>query len=304
MVTEILLAAYNGEKYLPALFTSLAAQTYQGEMRITCRDDGSHDNTLEILKNSPAHMISGPATGSPKGNFMQLLKHSTGDILFFCDQDDVWAAEKVSLLVEKMQRAQEAYGGDTPILVHCDLSVVDEGGNMLCPSMFRRQQWDGAANTLARLMVQNNVTGCAMCVNRPLRDLMLMADSKDMFMHDWWAALVAAAFGRIVFVDKPLVYYRQHGGNQVGASKSSMAVRAKNALAHMEKGRRRIALTYEQAHNFLRIYGDILPREQKQCVENYLKIPSMGKIARMRGIAKGGYLMQSPVTRVGQMFFV
>ena len=301
MVTEILLAAFNGEKYLAPQVESLLSQ--EEKCPILCRDDGSSDHTMEILKRYPVRIVTGPPTGSPQGNFLELIKESRGDYLFFADQDDVWKKEKTRRLLAKMREGEKRYGAQTPLLVHCDLLATDESGEILYPSLFRHQQWDPAARTLPRLLVQNNVTGCAMLVNRPLKDLMQKARAEDMYMHDWWAALLAASFGRILFVDEPLVCYRQHGDNQKGASRAGMARRAGRALAQLQKGKDRVALTYRNAEAFYRVYQEMLPAEAKACIQQFLKIPKKGKIGRVFAILKGGYRMQSAVTRWGHLFF-
>lgn len=299
VVIEVLLAVYQGERVLPGLLQSLEAQTEK--TRILYQDDGSTDASLSLLQ--PYTRIELPHAKGPKGNFMSLLSASREAYAMFCDQDDLWQPDKAEKTLLKMREGEAQWGRETPLLVHTDLRVTDGEGRTLYPSLFAHQHWDSRANTLGRLLVQNNVTGCTVMVNRPLRQLLLRAAPEKMFMHDWWAALTAAAFGHILFVGEPTIAYCQHGENQVGASRDSLAARAARALGAWEKGRERVALTYRQAQAFYDCYAGMLPGEAERCIKSFLKIPQKGKFRRIHALRAGGYTMQSPVTRMGHYLF-
>lgn len=307
MNVTVLLAVYNGEKYLPEQLMSLSDQSYKN-FNVLYQDDGSADSSVEILENwslqdsrfRAAHN-QGKHMG-PVGNFFSLLSQADGDLIFFSDQDDIWEPQKISLMVDAFLQQKPA--DNLPLLIHSDASVISENGETLFPSFFRLQGWDPAAVQLNRLLVQNNVTGCMMMVNRALADLVLRyGNPETMFMHDWFFALSASAFGKIIFLDQSLTRYRQHSGNAIGASRSSLIRRGFKALSEKEKVRQRINLTYTHSRSFLETYGDSLPENSLSVVERYLSTQSMPKISRILSIKKQGCLMQSSVTRFGQILF-
>ena len=125
-LVEILLATYNGEKYLSELIDSLLEQSYRNIL-ITISDDSSTDGTMGIIKKYkdeyPGLFRILPHTdrfGNAKDNFFFLLRNSVADYVFLCDQDDVWLPEKVEIMIDELQRHD-----NEPALVHCDLEVVD-----------------------------------------------------------------------------------------------------------------------------------------------------------------------------------
>ena len=306
---DILLAAYNGRRFLPELLVSVSQQTFQ-DFRLLYQDDGSDDGTQELLaqwtakdssfvpaQNQEAHL-------GAKGNFFSLLTQSEADRILLCDQDDIWEAEKTAILLQACDQAESALGSRTPVLIHSDAAVVDENSQQISPSFFRLQGWDPTATDLPHLLVQNNATGCTMLLNRPLADLVIRhGDPEKMFMHDWFIALTAASFGKVIFLDQPLVHYRQHGGNTIGASHESLLLRGIRTLPEKKKARARIALTFTHTRSFLDSYGSILPPESRKIIDQYLSIEYLPKPARILALRKGNYLMQSPVTRLGQVLF-
>lgn len=222
MAVEILLSTYNGEKFLREQLDSLLAQTYQ-DWRLVVRDDGSSDATLTILSEYaqlfPARFdlrSDGQRLGA-KASFARLLEYSSADYIAFCDQDDVWLPEKLDVLLNAAMAAENGRP-DIPVLVHSDLEVVGAELEPLTGSFWAFQGIDPSRDRLGHLVVQNVVTGCATLFNKALRSLVLPIPPQAV-MHDHWMALVASACGRIVAVEKPLVRYRQHGANTVGAKR-------------------------------------------------------------------------------------
>jgi hypothetical protein len=137
------------------------------------------------------------------------------DYLGFVDQDDVWVPEKLERQLAAMREAERLHGETTPILVHSDLSVVDSALRPVAPS-FRAYAGLGALEApLPERVAHNVVTGCTVLVNRALREA--AGPIPDGIMHDAWLACVATAVGRTVYLPQPLVAYRQHGANAIGA---------------------------------------------------------------------------------------
>lgn len=223
---QILLATYNGEKYLADLLDSLVAQTFQS-WELLVHDDGSVDKTFDILLGYQKRysdrikiLDDGLVMGNARDNFSHLLTISTADYVMFCDQDDVWLPDKIEKTFHKMQEL-EHWHGSLPILVHTDLMVVDESLACIAPSMFDYQGLNKSTKGLLQVLAKNSVTGCTMMVNRQAI-LVSTPILPTAIMHDWWMTANVVKFGGVVeFVDEVLIKYRQHSVNSVGAKKQS-----------------------------------------------------------------------------------
>ena len=242
---QILLATFNGEKYLPEQLDSLFSQTNQ-DWTLLAHDDGSSDKTVLILKRyqnefpTRIELIEdGVKTGSPKNNFAHLMAHSEADYVMFCDQDDVWLREKIETTLKRMKETEMNHP-NKPVLVHTDLVIVDADLDVISPSMFLYQKLMQAPN-INQLLVHNNVTGCTAMINR-LALRISMPVPAEAVMHDWWLALrVITQDGHISLIRQPTVLYRQHESNSVGSKKINLRyyfnVR-KNAKFHGDALRR------------------------------------------------------------------
>lgn len=218
---DILLATYNGEKYLKDQLSSLLNQSCQN-FKIIARDDGSNDNTVKLLEMYKARypdrfeIIYDEKKGlGPKDNFLELLKYSTADYIMFCDQDDIWLSHKVEVSLNKIIGIEE----NKPALVHTDLKVVDEKLNVIGESFWKYQNINPDIKKTNRLIVQNNVTGCTMIINKKLKNLIIGKKFSNSLMHDWVIAIVVSLFGRIEYIEDQTILYRQHGSNDTGAKR-------------------------------------------------------------------------------------
>lgn len=232
-LVDVLLATYNGSKYLVDQLDSILAQTHQ-DLRILVSDDGSSDDTLAILQQYcarlGARMVLVPNPCPGKGvvrNFENLMAASLNDGVaqwaVFSDQDDVWLPEKIASSLAEMQRIEGAGDAHVPCLVHSDLTVVDQDLAVLSRSFARYQQMDPATCSRLSLLSVNQVTGCTMMVNRALLKMALPLPA-EVIMHDWWCGLISGS-GRRSFLAEPLILYRQHGANQVGAKDRGLKTR-------------------------------------------------------------------------------
>jgi len=221
---DVLMSTFNGAAFLPPQIDSIIAQEH-ADWRLLIRDDGSSDATLNIIKayaerDARIELLTGDSGNlGAFASFMRLVEASDAPYFAFCDQDDVWSPQKLSLLLEKMIRSETQYGADTPLVVFSDMSVVDENLVLLDASFRHFSQFDPfISRDWRRLLAQNVVLGCSMLANAAARRAALPYKLRDM-PHDQWVAVNAARSGRIEFIDEATVSYRQHGRNYAGAKK-------------------------------------------------------------------------------------
>ena len=216
MKIHILLSTYNGEQFLAEQIQSIQQQTVQ-DWKLLIRDDGSTDRTREIIRefvaqDSRIHWINENESknlGVIK-SFHNLAQFEEADVYFFSDQDDVWLPQKLELSLAEARK----YPAEMPLMVYMDLTVVNQDLEVLSSSMIRSQS--GHANTeLVQELTENTVTGGVAMINHAL--IQLWNQTEDILMHDWYLALLATAFGKLVYIDQPGELYRQHEHNVLGA---------------------------------------------------------------------------------------
>lgn len=307
-MVDILLATYNGEKYLCSQIDSIFAQTYV-DWKIMVIDDCSTDKTcsiiMEYINKYPGKIElyrNSENSGNPALNFFKLLGMSTSEYVMFCDQDDVWLENKIDITINAMKRL-ESENGHLPVLVHTDLKVVDSKLNVLSDSMFKYQKLNSNAKTLKEIIVQNNVTGCTVMLNRKLIS-MCCNIPENVIMHDWWVALIAAAFGVIGFVNESTILYRQHESNQVGSKDASSVLFLVNKFLHGGEIKKSMASTYSQCEAFLSRYFNDLSLKQKNMLESYLMVDCGNKLKRVKRLLCGGFLKYGFVRKLGQIIYI
>ena len=226
----IVLATYNGEGFLKTQLDSLLAQEFS-DFIIVARDDGSRDATLTILKDyaslhpqkfqlleSGVENLGASASFSTLIEYVLAHKESLGleqAYIMCCDQDDVWHPDKIGKSIQAMLTL-EAKHPHRACLVHSDLRVIDALGQEIAPSFFAYQGIRAHKHSFARILVSNSVTGCTMMVNEKLAQLASPIPAQAI-MHDWWLALVASSIGHVSPIEEPLMDYRQHQNNALGA---------------------------------------------------------------------------------------
>lgn len=224
MRLSVALCTFNGSKFLQAQLDSLLAQERLPD-EVVVGDDASTDETWDRLqvfaRSAEARGVKVRLTRRATNlgyvkNFSQTLSQADGDVVFLCDQDDLWHPRKLALM-------EPAFAADPDLLLLCtDARLVDEHGQSLGKALFDalnltatdlRAVHAGRAFD-AVLLCRTMVTGATMAVRRRLIDLALPVEPG--WIHDEWLAVVAAVSGRMDAMEQSLIDYRQHGGNQIG----------------------------------------------------------------------------------------
>jgi hypothetical protein len=223
MRISIAMCTYNGAAFLSAQLQSIFAQTRPPDEIVIC-DDGSTDATRSMLEKYAAES-SIPITlqfneqnlGSVK-NFEQAITLCTGDVIALSDQDDVWRTDKLHLLETVLNKSPAAG------IVFSDAAIVDENLKPL-----NRRMWDevgfdahkrkliNTGRALEVLITGWTVTGATMAFRSSFVKLSLPIPDEIAMIHDGWIALTISAVADVVAIDEPLIQYRQHAQQQIGA---------------------------------------------------------------------------------------
>lgn len=278
---EILLASYNGAQYIREQVESILCQTDE-RWHLTLSDDGSTDETVEILddyvRRYPQKMTrvrSGRRFGNARDHFFWLIGQCDAAYMMTCDQDDVWYPDKVGRTLEALMQAEREAGEETPVLVFTDQTPTDAQLVPLAPSMMRYQNQYFEHFDYRSLLMQNVVTGGAMGFNRALAQLGAQCtDSTQTLMHDWWLGVVAARFGRVIYIDEPMSDYRQHASNSVGAKDVRSLSHILHRLCSLSDIRKTTLRKKRQAQVFLDTYAGRLTGEDEAFLRPFVRAHS------------------------------
>lgn len=287
---EILLPTFNGETFLPELIDSCLQLD---KVSLSIRDDGSTDHTVALLwqlaQAAPEKMqITLGENLGVKANVSWLLERVQAPYFLLADQDDIWEKQKLNRLAAAMRGLETHFGTDLPLLVWSDASLIDEQGKRLHPSLFAASGIPASwCEEFRHSLIISNATGCTMLGNRALARCAVPIPDVC-YMHDWWLLLVAQAMGHIAVVDEPLVRYRQHKNNILGAN-----VGRKNMLIKMRKGisasHKNVLSTQTQAREFFDRYSSRMKPEEKKLCHAWACIAHKPKLSRLRACLQMGF---------------
>ena len=275
---DILLATYNSELFLAEQLDSIIAQDCSN-WRLIVRDGGSTDKTLVKLQEYQQKLgsekfiiIGNNEPSSALDNFCELLTHTRSEYIMFCDHDDVWLKNKISLSLNHIQKISNQ---NQPVLVFTDKKIVDENLNILAESFFYYLRLNPYKLQLNNLITQNVASGCTMLFNRELLQLLnIEMMQKYAVMHDHWIVLVAQLFGKISYLNKPTMLYRQHSKNVYGATK------LKNKLKKVQFIRNKFYLDCYQCEGLLVNYNQKIKKKTNITLREFANLPKMNYFKR------------------------
>lgn len=244
MKISVAMCTYNGADFLSAQLGSILAQSRKPDEIVVC-DDGSGDDTRRVLQGF-AKQSDVPISlhfnennlGSVK-NFEQAIRLCQGDVIALSDQDDVWRSDKLQLI-------EQALGKKDIGLVFSDAELVDETLQPLARRMWPEIGFDANKRKLLRagralevLVTGWTVTGATMAFRSQFRDFALPVPEGIAMIHDGWIALAVACVSGVAALDEPLIKYRQHYRQQIGAPARVQDVSKSGRIERWETALRR-----------------------------------------------------------------
>ena len=299
---DVILAVWNGERYLPAMLDSLLSQTTR-DFNVLVRDDGSRDRSLEILEeykpkfDGRLSVITGEPSGSATSNFAVLMRETKADYVLFADQDDVWKPEKVELTLRSLKEAEMKYGKSTPIYFATDIAVVNKDLEVISPSYWKWKRLNPSMmGKLSQSLICVPIQGMASGINRALLDLSNPVAEKAI-SHDWWAQLIAAAMGKVICDPTTTALYRVHGGN-------ASVPKQVGVLPYLKLGldasflRRGLGRRIEQANALADALAGRMPPDKLKIIRRFTRLQSQGFLQRRWTLVSGNYLYHDLVRSI------
>lgn len=275
------MATYNGEAYLAEQLDTLLAQTYKN-WELWVRDDGSIDDTVEILKSyqvrHPNISIYTNLTGTRGAcsNFAALFQMAKLDervkYVMFCDQDDAWLPNKIEVTLNEMRRQEDSHPGE-PVMIYGDLELVDDCGRATGHSLRLKNKVD-----LKNLVSFNYVLGCTVMINRAM--LQKIGNIPEQAVnHDYWIALVASMY-HSAYISKKLIRYRQHTQNASGnvADNDSLSARIRRHITQPQHEIEASKAKLSMLNEFYKLYADELETKKRAMLEEYLHAYDSGRL--------------------------
>lgn len=261
-MVNVLISTYNGANFIEEQLDSIFTQTYQ-DFHIYIRDDGSSDNTVEVIHNYISRnnrrewitLVQGENIGFCKSFFELLYMTKEGDYWAFCDQDDVWLPDKLKLAVHWMEGKERP---DIPLLYHSGFELGNADMSEKWVYHFPKLKY-----RFYNSITSNQFFGFAITMNRCLYEKLVLADPDVIKYHDWFAAMITAAFGYYHMSHQIMAVHRQHEDN---ASPLFFLKKIPDGLRLL-----RGDLFYTRnAREFMRLFGEELSESDRRVLSWFL----------------------------------
>ena len=231
---DILMATYNGEKYIREQLNSILGQTYSN-FNLIISDDSSTDDTINILseyenKDKRIKVFKQEKNLGVISNFEFLLNQVKNEFFMFSDQDDIWEKDKIEKSINKLK-------DEDSDLVYTDLKVVDENLNEISTSYWKLKGFEKKVykhNNFESLYLNNYITGCTiLCKSSWIRDILPLPKLSKYVIHDYWLALIVSMKGKISYITDTTINYRQHKENSIGSKRKSDEMKSFDEIRKM-----------------------------------------------------------------------
>ena len=252
----ILLATFNGEKYLHAQLKSLEAQL-DVTLSVYANDDGSTDQTHKILsewleKGVIKEITYTKRIGSTKAFLRLLNKHHDFEYTAFCDQDDIWEPAKLISLIREI----DPINNEFPQLAFSRRILINSEDTVIGSSKVLKKE-----PSFSNALVENIAPGNTILLNRGAARLINRYVTDEICHYDSFAYLIISALGRCIFLDENLVRYRIHAQNSIGLRKFDL--KSTNAAVNCY---------VRQMEEINRLIRDLIKDEDKAILDSYIKI--------------------------------
>lgn len=261
----VLMSTFNGEKYIEKQIESIENQKTDCVIDVLIRDDGSSDNTVDIIKRinkkyNNIKLIVGCNVGF-NNSFFELFRMAEGyDYYAISDQDDIWKDTKIQESVCVLKDK----GEDIPIVFGSCSCIIDDDERIL--GVTRQANKD---LSLKNTIIQNIVPGHSQMFNNKMLDFLKKEnDVKQIYVYDYWITNVAMVFGKLYFSNEPLVKYRVHNSNTIGYGKNKLGW-VKERLRRVQNGDGK-KIT-KQIKHFYTEYGEYIDDDSKKEIKNYIE---------------------------------
>lgn len=282
---DILMATYNGEKYIKEQIDSILNQTYSNFRLLIC-DDNSTDSTYSILqeyekKDSRIVVLKNEENLGYIRNFENLLKNVNSKYFMFSDQDDVWNQDKIELSYKFLKESESD-------LVFTDLEIVDESLNMISSSYNRKmgcfRKIIKCSNSYEMIYLYNVITGCTiLSKSKYIEKILPLPQNKDLIHDHFMPLIILLNGGKISYLDIPTIKYRQHSANQVGTSRYTAKLNSfKEVRNHLIDVKISIFSEYVNCERLF-INNNELIKYNNKCLE-YFKSLKKIKLISLKGI--------------------
>jgi GT2 family glycosyltransferase len=239
---SVALCTHNGARFLREQVRSICLQTLP-PVEIVLSDDASTDGSVDVVRAAvaecaaerPGHAVAlrifenRPALRVVK-NFEQAIGACTSDLIALSDQDDVWLPDRLAHMVPLFE------GDPKLLLLHTDARLVNAEGRDLGHTLFHALEVTPSeierihgGNAFDVFLRRNLVTGATTVFRRSLLEHALPLPVE--WVHDEWLGIIASAVGRVDLLEQPMIDYRQHESNQIGARRDTFTAKVRKALA-------------------------------------------------------------------------
>lgn len=272
---SVVMATYNGERFLEPQINSILTQTVKPAEIIVC-DDDSTDNTIAILEKfsdnrSFTYYRNTKRIGVVE-NFKKAVSLATpGNYIALCDQDDIWMPQKIEKSIEALSKIDD---GISPAMIYSDLILIDSNEQVLNPSLDNELGHDKYKHCLETLLFGNFVLGCTIMMNGSMRKFFLDIPNNKAFNHDTWTTLIAFTFGKVAALAQPYIKYRNHDYNVTFSylKKKNRAGRIKDHLLFLFQRNNFLEDQIILCREFYHCYHDRLSEEHKKMIKKIAQL--------------------------------
>lgn len=303
---NVIMATYQGEKYLKQQLDSILASSYKNFV-ISIYDDGSTDQTVEIARSyekqypNTIRFYQNKKNLGHFHNFMQGVVGNDFDYIMFCDQDDVWKSNKIEDTYRYMKKVEGKQKQNVPTVVFSDAIVVNEKLEVIDSSVHKSSGLDTSKLDFAHMLMENKIMGCTMMLNRAMIGKVQILPDHARY-HDWWLALIASAYGEIHYMNEATMLYRQHGNNVVG--NTSFQYYVKERIRNLAQQKKSIQANIKQAEELYRIYKDSLPKRELELLKKFISIQTSGFFKRRWIVINNGFFKSGRIRNIGLLLIL